>query len=172
MSHVAQSYLVGILLVFLSASARAEDAIIIRYLDGHPSPNRSSEWITLRLSRSSPPPIGAGTSKQNIDRFFEQVSAVLKENKVTSDWQLAIPDAPAIEITIDLNGQQLKMISCHTTLERSDNYLVTERGGQVVPNKDRSSVLAKQSSAFRHHRIAFERILSLTLEKAHARLSP
>ncbi|MBI2508927.1 MAG: hypothetical protein HYV99_02760 [Betaproteobacteria bacterium] len=93
-------------------------------------------------------------------------------NPLPKDWQLAIPDAPAIEISIDINGQKLKMTSCHTTLERSGNYLVTERGGQVVPAEDRASVLAKQSETFRRHRIAFEKILSLTLERTHARLSP
>ena len=97
---------------------------------------------------------------------------MLTENGVSKDWQLAILDAPAIEITIDINGKKLKLVSCHVSLERQGEYLVTERGGQVVPNKDRDSVLAKQSEMFRHHRIAFETLLRLTLERAHARLSP
>ncbi|MBI1965942.1 MAG: hypothetical protein HYS46_06800 [Betaproteobacteria bacterium] len=172
MNFSMRSFLVGIVFAFLSVSSYAEDVITIRYLDGYPPPDRSTEWINLRVSRLAPPPVIGQTSKQDIDRLFEQISAVLTENGVTKDWQLAIPDAPAIEISIDINGQKLKMTSCHTTLERSGNYLVTERGGQVVPAEDRASVLAKQSETFRRHRIAFEKILSLTLERTHARLSP
>ena len=165
-------FLIGVLLSLLSASACAENAIAIRYIDGYPLPGRSSESMNLRVARTSPSPIATQTSKQEVDRFFEQVSAVLRENKITKDWQLAIPDAPAIEITIDIDGQKLKLLSCHTALERRGNYLVTERGGQVVPDKDRASVLAKQSETFRRHRIAFEKILSLTLEIARVRSSP
>ena len=172
MQLTARSILAGILLALLSALSHAEDAIAIRYLDGYPPPNRSSERIDLRVARIGPPPVVALASKQDIDRYFDQVSAVLTANGVTADWQLAIPDAAAIEITIDINGRKLKLVSCHTTLERRGNYLVTEHGGQVVPDKDRAAVLARQSETFRRHRIAFEKILSLTLERTHARLSP
>jgi len=172
MNLTARSFLVGIVIALLSISAYAEDAITIRYLDGHPPLGRSFERIDLRVSRIGSPPIVAQSSKQGIDRFFEQVSAVLAANGVDGDWQLAIPDAPVIEITVDINGLKRMLVSCHTTLERSGNYLVTERGGQVVPDKDRASVLAKQSEAFRHHRIAFEKILSLALERTRARLLP
>lgn len=172
MNFSTQSILIGITVTLLSISAYADDAITIRYLDGYPPPDRSTEWINLRVSRPSPPPTITKTSKQDVDRFFEQVSAVLTENGVVRDWQLAIPDAPAIEIAIDINGKKLKLVSCHVSLERNGKYLVTERGGQVVPDKDRDSVLAKQSETFRHHRIAFETILRLTMERARARLLP
>ena len=172
MNLLAQTFLVGIAVIFLSIPAYAEDAVTIRYLDGYPPPDRSSEWINLRVSRSSPPPIITKTSKQDVDLFFERVSAALTENGVGKDWQLAIPDAPAIEITIDINGRKLTLVSCHVSLERKAKYLVTERGGYAVPDEERDSLLAKQSKAFRHHRIAFETILRLTLERAHARLSP
>ena len=172
MNFSAQSFLVSIAVTFLSISAYADDAITIRYLDGYPPPDRSTEWINLRVSRLSPPPVVTKKSKQDVDLFFEQVSAVLTENGVRKDWQLAIPDAPAIEITIDIKGKKLKLVSCHVSLERQGQYLITERGLQEVPDKDRDSVLAKQSEVFRRHRIAFETILRLTLERARARLSP
>jgi hypothetical protein len=165
-----QRFLLCAALAVVSISARAEDAIAIRYLDGHPTLDRSSEWLTLRISRH--PPAVAQRSKRDIDRLFEQVSAVLAEHEVAKDWQLAIPDAPWIEITTEINGQRLKLISCHTLLEQSGNYLVTERGGEIVDPKDRSAVLAKQSVTFRQHRLAFERILKLALERTRARLSP
>ncbi len=171
MNVIARRLIGGVLFALLFTSAHAGDSVTIRYLDGHPRPNMSSERLDLRVSRTGAP-AAAPSSKQAVDRFFEQVSAVLTAGEVNKDWQLAIPDAPAIEITIDINGRKLKLVSCHTTLERQGNYLVTEHGGQVVPDKDRASLLARQSEAFRRHRTAFEKILGLTLATTHARLSP
>jgi len=167
-----QPFLIGIVLAVLSVSAYAEDAITVRYLDGHPPPGVSSEWTNLRISRTGAMPGIVPASKRDVDLFFENVSATLSANKITKDWQLAIPDAPSIEITIDISGQKLQLVSCHLSLERSGNYLVTERGGYVVSDRERASVLAKQSETFRHHRVAFERILSLVLARTHAQLSP
>lgn len=167
-----QSFLIGIVLAILPISAYGEDAITVRYLDGYPPPGVSSEWMNLRISRTGAIPGIAPTSKKDVDEFFENVSATLTANKITKDWQLAIPDAPSIEITIDINGRKLKLVSCHLSLERSGNYLITERGGYAVPDQERASLLAKQSETFLHHRIAFEKILSLVQERTHARLSP
>jgi hypothetical protein len=172
MNFFAQSFFIGISVTALSVSAYAEDVVTIRYLDGYPPSDRSTEWINLRVSRPGLPPVITKTSKQDVDQYFERVSALITENGVSKDWQLAIPDAPAIQITIDIDGKMLKLISCHVSLERQGKYMVTERGWQEVPDGDRDSVLAKQSEAFRHHRIAFESILLLTLERARARLSP
>jgi hypothetical protein len=163
-------------LALLAIPAHAEDAIAIRYLDGHPAINRSSEWLSLRVSRMAPPAFVAPATKQNVeqnvDRLFDQISAALTEYGINKDWQLAIPDAPAIEISVDINGRKLKLTSCHTILEKTGNYLVTERGGEVVEGKDRSAALARQSMAFQRSRLAFEKILRLALERTQARLSP
>jgi hypothetical protein len=172
MNFSVRSFLICIAVTLLAIQAHAEDMVTIRHLDGHPVPNRSSESINVRVSRPGLPPAVAQASKQAVDRFFEQVSAALTANGVAGDWQLAIPDAPAIEITIDINGQKLKLVSSHVNLERSGKYLVTEHGGVAVSVQERAAMLAKQSEAFRRHRIAFETILRLTLERAHARLSP
>lgn len=171
MNHTARILLVASLAALPSHSARAEDSVAIRYLDGYPPLNRSTEWINLRVARQSPPPVVAPV-KQDVDRFFEQVAGVLTENGVSKDWQLAIPDAPAIEITLEIQGRKLKLVSCHTLLEQPGNYLVTERGGQAVPDKERAALLARQGETFRRHRIAFEKILRLALERTRARLSP
>lgn len=171
MSRAARLLLAGLLLALPCVAAHAEDSVAIRYLDGHPPPNRSTEWINLRIARHPAPPI-VTPDKQAVDRFFEQVAAALAGNGVVKDWQLAIPDAPAIEITIEIDGRKLKLVSCHTLLEQRGNYLVTERGGQAVPDRELAAVLAKESEPFRRHRIAFETILRLTLERTRARLSP
>ena len=128
--------------------------------------------MNLRVSRLAPPPVDTKPSKQDIDRLFEQVSAVFTENAIERDWQLAIPDAPLISISTEINGKKLTLASCHTLIEKSGNYLVTERGRHTVGSNDRAALLGKQSEAFRRNRIAFEKILRLTLERARAGLSP
>ncbi len=165
-----RSTLIGILFALRSLAAHAEDTLTIRYLGPHPSPGRSSEWINLSIKRHSPPPIVKQPVKQDVDHFFEQVSTVLTANGIIKDWQLAIPDAPAIEITIEINGKKIMLISCHTLMEQSGNYLVTEQGGRAVPDKERAAVLEKESESFRRHRIVFEKILSLAVERIRARL--
>lgn len=172
MNSRAQHLLLCLGLALVVGPARAEDVIAIRYLDGHPAIDRSSEWLSLRVSRQAPPAFVTPAAKQNVDRLFDQISAALTEYGVSKDWQLAIPDAPAIEISVDIDGRKLKLISCHTILEKSGNYLVTERGGEVVEGKDRPAALARQSLPFQRNRLAFEKILRVALERTQARLSP
>lgn len=172
MNTSMQSFIIGVVLAALSPAALAEDAITVRYLDAHPAPGMSSEWMSLRISRTGALPDIAPAPKRDVDGFFEDVSATLKASNITRDWQLAIPDAPSIEITVDINGRKLQLVSCHLSLERAGNYLVTESGGYAVPVGEREALLAKQSETFRRHRIAFEKILGLVLARTHAQLSP
>ena len=172
MSFFARWFFVGIAFALPSMSAYADDVVAIRYLDGRPPPGQSTEWINLRIQRPSPPPVTSESTKQDVDLFFEQVSATLTQHGVDGDWQLAIFDAPAIEISIDIDGETLKLVSCHVSLERGGKYMVTEHGLRATSGKDRDTVLAEQSDRLRHHRSAFETILRLTLERTRARLSP
>ncbi len=155
----------------LAPPGRAEDVVSVRYLPGHPLPDQSVEWTDLRIARH-PPAASAARKAQEIDRFFDEVAAALKESGIDQDWQLAIPDAPAIEITIDLGGKRLKLVSCHTLLEKPGNYLVTQQGGRAVPDREKAAELAKQSESFRRRRRAFEKILALALERTRATLAP
>jgi len=158
--------------VLLSAAVYGEDSVTIRYLPGYPPPGQSSEWIQLRVARPSPIPNLPNPVSQDVDGFFENVKAVLKQNAITADWQLAIPDAPAIEITIDLSGQKRKLVSCHMTLEQNGEVLVTNRGAVKIPREQRVALLAKQPESYRRHRAAFEKIVVLTLDRARVRLGP
>jgi hypothetical protein len=171
MNIVARIYPALVFMALYAAAVVADDSVVVRYLDGYPPANQSSEWINLRIARTGPPPMTADVAKQDVDRFFEQVAAVLAENKVMNDWQLAIPDAPVIEISIELNGRKITLVSCHTLLEQNGRYVVTEKGGEAVTENDRASVLSKQSESFRRHRTAFEKILKLTVERTRVRLS-
>ncbi|HEB87983.1 MAG TPA: hypothetical protein ENI85_00275 [Deltaproteobacteria bacterium] len=87
------------------------------------------------------------------------------------DWQLAIPDAPAIEIVIERNGKKRTLVSCHTLLERDPEIAVTKRGVVRVAREARKERLARESEAFRRHREAFEAILRLSLERLHSRFA-
>jgi hypothetical protein len=160
--------LVGLTVFSTTAFAQAQDQVSIRYLPGYPLPGASSEWIDVRIERMGSPQ----EEQQDIDRFFAAIGATLSEQQIVGDWQLVFPDAPAIEITIDLNGRQIRLASAHVPLERSGTHVVTERGWEPLDQRTRDSVLLQQSEEFRHRRLAFEKILDLTLRQVRARLSP
>jgi hypothetical protein len=165
----AQAVLLGVTVLFTAALAQAQDKVSIRYLPGHPLPSRSTEWIDVRIER-----MGSSTKggEQEIDRFFTLIEATLSEYRIVRDWQIVIPDAPSIEITVDLSGRRIRLASAHVPLEKTGSHVVTERGLEALNQRTRDSVLSQQSEEFRRHRLAFERILELTLQRMRARLSP
>jgi len=169
MRRHAQALLLGLAVLFATASACAEDSVSIRYLPGYPPPNQSVERLDIRVVR-----IAASTDAggQAIDRFFATVQSTLAEHGVVRDWQSVIPDAPSIEITIDLNGVRTRLASAHVALERSGERIVTERGVESLNGRTRNEVLAQQSEAYRRNRSAFEKLLSLTLARVRAQLAP
>lgn len=158
--------------LLLPISASADDSVTIRYLEGYPVPGVSAEWGTLKISRGGAMPGVAPKQKREVDVFFEEVATILASSKIAKNWQLAIPDAPSIEITIEVNGQKSQLISSHIPLERNGKTLVTEHGAVALSGNDRNALLMKESESFRRNRAAFEKILALTLAKAQARLSP
>ena len=118
--------------------------------------------------------MGSSTTagEREIDRFFASVEATLSEYRVARDWQLAIPDAPSIEITVDVSGRRIRLTSAHVPLERTGMHVVTERGLEALNQRTLASVLAQQSEEFRRHRLGFERVLALALQHMRMRLSP
>ncbi len=155
----------------MAGFARAEDRVSIRYTPGYPLPARSSERIELRVERSGPAP-AMRAEDQEVDRFFALVQATLSDSGIARDWQSVIPDAPWIEITVELNGQRTRLASAHVPLERTGNRVVTERGVEPLGERTREAVLAQQSEAHRRHRVAFDRLLALTLARVRAQLAP
>ncbi len=164
-----QVILLGFVALFATVFARVEDSVSIRYLPGYPLPNQSSEWLDIRIKRISPP---IEAEEREIDRFFSLVAATLAEYGVIRDWQIVIPDAPSIEITVDLNGRRMRLASAHVVLERTGNWIVTERGVEALNQRTHDAVLSQQSEEYRRHRLAFEKLLSLVLERVRTRLSP
>jgi len=169
MRRSAQAVLLGLAILSTTAFAQAQDRVSIRYLPGYPLPSRSSERVDVRIER-----IGSSTraEAQEIDRFFALVEATLSEYRIARDWQIVIPDAPSIEITVDLNGRRIRLASAHVSLERSGTSVVTERGVEALNRRTRDSVLSQQSEEFRRHRLAFERLLELSLQRMQTHLSP
>ena len=147
----------------------ANDSVSIRYLDGHPIPGRSMDREEIKISRVPSPSVGSKSPSREIDRFFGKIEDLMAAGRIDHDWQLAIPDAPSIEIVIELDGKKRTLVSCHTLLERDAEIVVTENGLERVARGDRKNRLAKQSEAFRRHRDAFEAILRLSLERAQSR---
>ena len=83
-----------------------------------------------------------------------------------------IPDAPSLEITIELGGRRLRLASAHVSVERNANAVVTERGIETLGPRSRSEVLSRQGETFRSRRLAFDAILELALDHARSRLAP
>ena len=156
-------------LVTTALAHASEGTVSVRYLSGYPLPNQSMERLDVRAERKTPPTIA---EKQEVDHFFALVQATLLEYGIVGDWQAAVPDAASIEITIELDGRRIRLTSAHVLLERSGNNILTERGLEPLGSRKRDAVLAQQSKEYQHHRLAFEKLLSLTLEHVKARLSP
>jgi hypothetical protein len=169
MRRSAQAVILGLTILFTMAFAQADDKVSIRYLPGYPLPSHSTDWVDVRIER-----MGSSTKagEQEIDRFFASVEATLSEYRVARDWQLAIPDAPSIEITVDLSGRRIRLTSAHVPLERTGMDVVTEQGLEALNQRTLASVLAQQSEEFRRHRLAFERVLAVALQHMRMRLSP
>jgi hypothetical protein len=168
MKRCIQVVLFGLTAFSTTAFAQTSDRVSIRYLAGYPLPGASSEWVDVRVERMGSPQ----AEQQEIDRFFGSIEATLSEYRIVGDWQLVLPDAPAIEITIELNGRRIRLASAHVTLEKSGTHVVTERGWEPLDQRSRDSVLLQQSEEFRQRRLAFEKVLELTLQQVGARLSP
>ena len=169
MHRSAQAILLALTVVSTTAFAQAQDKVSLRYLPGYAIPSRSTEWVDVRVERMGS---SSKAGEQEIDRFFTLVEATLSEYRILRDWQLVIPDAPSIEITVHLNGRRIRLASAHVPLEKNATHVVTERGLEALNQRTRDSVLSQQSEEFRRHRLAFERLLELTLQRTRARLSP
>jgi hypothetical protein len=165
----APALALGIALLSTTALAQVQDTVTVRYLSGYPLPGRSMERADVRIERAR------GSTKvgaDDVDRFFASVEAILVEYRIVKDWQLVIPDAPSVEITVDVNGRRVRLASAHVPLEREGKVVVTERGAEPLDQRTRDAVLAQQGEDFRRQRQAFDRLLDLTLQRARARFAP
>ena len=158
-------------MLFLPVDVGANDSVSIRYLDVHPRPGQSLEREELKISRTQSAHSGSDPSRAGIDRFFDEIAARMAAGGIDQDWQLAVPDAPAIEIVVERGGKKQRLVSCHTLLERDPEIVVTEGGVERVARGERSNRLARESESFRRHRDVFEAILGLALERVRSRFS-
>jgi hypothetical protein len=169
MQRLVGPIVLAALLVTSWGVACGDDKVSVRYFAGYPLPGRSMERLDVLVERQG---ASMKTEEQDVDRYFSLVQTALADHQVVRDWQVVIPDAPFVQITIELGGRKLQLASAHVILERSGQGVVTERGLEALGNRDRASVLAQQSEPYRQHRLAFEKILSLTLDRVRARLGP
>ena len=139
-------------LVLAAAPARAEDFVAIRHLDGYPPPDVSFETTQLRVARTSAAPIKP-EKQRDVDRFFARVAAILADESLKPDWQHAFPDAPYVEITIELAGKKVKW-------------------ARSAPDSDEGYAAADRTEAVRRQRAAFDEILRLTIDRARDRIAP
>ncbi len=167
-SGAARAVVLALTLLSGMTSAQAADSVSIRTFPGYPLPGQSIGKADVRIERLYTSP---DARDQEIDRFFSRVEATLTELGIARDWQMVIPDAPSIEITVELSGRRTRLASAHVSLERNEKVVVTERGAEALNGRTRDAVLSQRSEATRQHRLAFERLLELSLERARALLA-
>jgi hypothetical protein len=149
--------------------AHADDVLTVRFVPGMPRFDLSTEITNVRIERQLPARGGAPSGA--VDDFFNAVRRVLSENDVAGDWTFTGPDASYIEITIELDGKRIRLISWHTLFEHNSELVATERGIEALNGRERSKVLSQQDEKFLKNRRAFEQLLTLVSERLHARLS-
>ena len=121
MKHFAFTLIV-LLLIAANATA-AEDNLTLTYTSGYPPPDQSSGTVEIQLTRF---PVTSRKLDIEIDRFFADVGAVLKEYKVNNDWALVQPDSAYVRISIKLDGRRWELASSfppgpiHAALENMD----------------------------------------------------
>jgi len=167
---------VAVLLVALVAAAaldvatvaHAADTVTIFASGGYPLPNLSSESTRLVIERNAP---YTRARELAIDEFFAAVKKVLSENGVTTDWTLAVPDAPFVRIEIDVDGRRITLVSAHPLVERERDVVLSERGIEALDGRDRDAVVSRQSDTYRRHRRAIDQILLLARQRMNAQLA-
>ena len=127
----------------------ANDEVNVRYESGYPHPSLSSEFLTLSVVRSSS---YTREREVEVDKFFLSVQKALTKNKVTSSWERVLLHAPTARVEIKLDGKTIMLVS--SFLEK----------GTAIP--------LEESETDRRHRLAFEEILRLTVDRTRTRLSP
>jgi len=121
MKHFA-SILIALLLIATNAIA-ADDNLTLTYTSGYPPPGQSSGTVEIQITRF---PETSRKQDIEIDRFFAEVGAVLKEYKVNNDWSLVQPDSAYVRISIKLDGRKWELSSSfppgpiHAALENMD----------------------------------------------------
>ncbi|GHU29064.1 hypothetical protein AGMMS50256_13040 [Betaproteobacteria bacterium] len=159
-------FVVAVLFACCVSPAQAEDAFEIRFVPST-SWGASFEIAKVRIERFGTTLDGMKSSVA--DNFFNEVRRILSENDVVGDWQFVSPEAPYIEMTIEMGGKRVRLVSWHTIFEATGNLVATERGIKSLNGRDRSKVLSQQSERFRKNRRAFEQLLALASEQLRAK---
>src|SRR5436190_22461935 len=106
--RVTNSVVGGFLLA--SSWVAAEDLVNVRFYPGYPSPNMSSEFMQLSVSRI---PAAVPAEKWDIDRYFDTVQRVLLEGEVPASWGVIAVDAPFVTIEVALGETHFELATTY-----------------------------------------------------------
>jgi hypothetical protein len=88
---------------FAAFPASAQDSVALRLSSGYPPPNRSSEFLQLKVSRVAAAVPGMDTK---VDRYFTAVRKIIADAELPAKWGSVMVDGPYVEIIVVLDGAQ------------------------------------------------------------------
>lgn len=136
------------LLLSGACSLLAMDRVQIRTHGSHPPLVENDASVSLSVSRNGSNPSSRAVE---VDRYFDQVETILFKNKATEDWGYILDPNSYVEIEVVINQRR--------------NHLACTYGPEGVALPPNPTPAHKQFAA------AFQEVLSLTLDRVHARLS-
>lgn len=98
-----------ILSIASGLSIAGQDVVNVKFHPGHPAPGASLESWHYEIRRTS----FGGTDQMAIDRYFDDVSSILKQHQINRNWANITPDLPYIKVTITRDDQTITLTSTY-----------------------------------------------------------
>lgn len=99
-----------ILSIASGLSMAGQDVVNVKFHPGHPAPGASLESWHYEIRRTS----FGGTDQRAIDRYFDDVSSILKRHQISRNWANVTPDLPYIKVTITRDDQTITLTSSYS----------------------------------------------------------
>jgi hypothetical protein len=116
------------LVVCASALAAPDDSVSVQMWSGMPL-QRSTESVSVTVSRYRYRGWSEPGNEIEIDRFFEEVRRILAETEAPPEWSRLYVDAPDVKLDITLDGRrfQLACSSFRSECSLPDNASATDK---------------------------------------------
>ena len=100
-------YLIVSFAIILAAStAMAQDYVRVKYLPGYPTPGTSMEAVDIEIKRM---PLGQDHPETDVDRYFDAVSKIISEDKIRTNWERFVIDAPSVHVEVSIAENKISL---------------------------------------------------------------
>ena len=141
-------YIALLLAVCLSANARDDDSVRVRYFIVDARMDRSHQSTDFEITRHRPivPPGYKATLDSAVDLYFAAIEKVLADAKISGNWERSVVHGPYVRVEISVGGKRLTLGSSYSNGAYLDGF----------PDSDGTNA---------RHRAALGAILKLTAER-------